>query len=443
LEELSIPYTNQKSVSSKILSPSQVSWLTPKNISPSAPMEQLLDNALKNPVNSELFRVEKMNRVAVVIADPTRLTCPFISQLLEEIDKKTNEIKIIIACGTHVIPRTDYVQRILGKEFFSKYWFKVRVSSTQNPSSRYEYIGTTSRGTEVALDKEILDVDLILSSLNVRPHYFAGWEGGSKALLPGCSSSTSTASNHAYALDYEHARELRTEGNPIREDMNEVPCLLKKSRSINYRIVDFVANVEDQAVDIKYGEPVATHELLTRTCKEIYEIKGVPSPLAITVAEGPLGRTFYQSLKACSHATGILEAKNGLKPVVVLVASLIDGMGSVTFEEELERYAHKDHECILEDLKERADQGRFNEAVEKIYRLTMDAAKRDYAVVGPDAPKELETLLEKVGIKFSRDLDEILSSLKPELLRCPVNVIPRGASSIPTSEQFSKRQSLH
>ncbi|OGD45959.1 hypothetical protein A3K70_00570 [Candidatus Bathyarchaeota archaeon RBG_16_48_13] len=429
-KDLHIDYTSEKAVFSKLISSNQISWIAPESIPPRASFHELLATALRNPINSGALKDEKAKRIALIVADATRLTCPFISQLLQLSREKTDEVEIVIACGSHKSPETDYLEKILGDDLFCKSWFRVRASSTQNPLIRYEHVGTTTRGTEVELDKELLEADLILSSMNIRAHYFAGWEGGAKALLPGCSSTKSIAQNHSYALDYEDARELKIDGNPIREDINEVPEILKKKHGITHRIVDFVANSDDQIIEIAYGEPVSTHKLLADICKSIYAVKAAPSPLAITVAEGPLGRNFYQALKACSHSINILEAKDGFRPVVILVASLVDGIGSPIFEKELERYAHMDREDIVKDLNERSEQGHFNEVVEKIYRLAMDGIKRDYITVGPEAPEELERLLRKVGIKFYRDLDDALSSLRPGLLSQHVNIIPRGASTV-------------
>ena len=175
-KDLHIDYASEKAVFSKLISPNQISWIVPESIPPRASVHELLAAALRNPINSGPLKDEKAKRIALIVADATRLTCPFISQLLQLSREKTDEVEVVIACGSHKLPETDYLKKIIGDDLFRKSWFRVRASSTQNPLIEYEHVGTTTRGTEVELDKEILDADLILSSMNIRAHYLDCFE---------------------------------------------------------------------------------------------------------------------------------------------------------------------------------------------------------------------------------------------------------------------------
>jgi nickel-dependent lactate racemase len=261
----------------------------------------------------------------------------------------------------------------------------------------------------------------------VRPHYFAGWEGGAKALLPGCSNLETIAKNHSYVIGNPNARELIVEGNPVREDMNEVASIVE-AQGIKYRIADFVPNLDDEPVLIKYGEPVQTHLELTRFGKSLYTAETKPFSLVVTVAWGYSGENLFQAFKAYHLASNAAKADRERKSKVILVASLREGIGSETFSKEMIRYAGVEPKQILEDLKERAGRGEFNETLQKINRIAMDLEKTDLAVVSPEAPKEVEKLLEESGITFSRDLDEIL---KLWLHIDSVLVIPYGSFTIP------------
>src|SRR5438046_10288339 len=168
--------------------------------------------------------------------------------MINLIEPKTDDIKIIFACGTHVPADMSFIRNILGDEIYRKYEKGIRVSSTQNPSSKYEWIGVTGRGTPVELNKELFDRDLLISSLNVQPHYFAGYEGGAKALLPGCSGLKTITINHGNVIGNPGCHELMIQGKLQREEMNEVPRRIKDIISNTNRNLDLVVNQDGSLV---------------------------------------------------------------------------------------------------------------------------------------------------------------------------------------------------
>jgi len=429
-EAVSIPYDKDRFVHSETLSSKKVCWVFPRDVPAAESVEKLVEEAFNNPINSKKLDEEKTESAAIVVSDNARVHTPFLQLLVKKMETKTDNIKILIASGTHAVPEIEFVEKLAGKELLAKFWYKVRNSSTQNPLSKYEFVEVTSRGTEVELNKEILECDFILSSLCVRPHYFAGWEGGAKALVPGCASLKTVSKNHSLSVGNPNARELIVKGNPIREDINEVPSMLKKEKGIEYRIMDFVPNVDDVPALVGYGEPMATHQTLIEYSQSIYAVKAQPAQLVIAVAEMPLGQNFYQALKACAHATNIVKLNNDPKPVTILVASMKNGVGSKTFEREMRTYMNMEPHEVIKQLKQRAAAGDFNETLQKINRLAIDQQFRDYVVVSPDAPSDLRAFLNNVGVTFYKELDDALRSLKPELL-ADVLILPRGSSTVP------------
>jgi len=429
-ETVSIEYDKDRFVHSKILSPKSTRWVFPREVPATKPVERLVEEAFNNPINSKRFDDEKIESAAILVSDNTRVHTPYLQLLVRKLEAKTDEVKIVIASGTHVVPEIDFVEKVAGRELLTKFWYKIRNSSTQNPLSKYEFVGVTSRGTIVELNKEILECDFILSSLCVRPHYFAGWEGGAKALVPGCASLRTVSKNHSLSVGNMDSKELIIKGNPVREDMNEVPSLLKKERGIEHRIIDFVPNKDDIPVLVGYGEAKEAHQTLADYSQSIYAVKAQPAALVIAVAEMPLGQNFYQALKACSHATNIVKPNNHPKSVTILVASMKNGIGSKTFEKEMRTYSGMEPKEVLEKLKERAAAGDFNEALEKVNRLAVDKPLRDYLVVSPEAPSDLKAFWNNVGVTYYEELDDAIESLKPELLT-DVLIISNGCSTVP------------
>jgi nickel-dependent lactate racemase len=246
---------------SKLLTPERIKWVQ-ANPLPSKPLDLAFKEALATPVGAKPFDREKCWSPGIIVSDYTRKYSPFISRLISMIEPKTDDIKIIFAGGSHVPSDSDFMKKVLGEETYQRYQKSIRVSATKNPASKYEWIGVTSRGTPVELNKEIFDRDLLISTLNVQPHYFAGYEGGSKALLPGCSGLKTITTNHGYVIGNSNCRELVVKGNPLREDMNEVPGVLREFMKIEHRILDFVLNQDSSMVKAAYGDPNAAHQQL-------------------------------------------------------------------------------------------------------------------------------------------------------------------------------------
>jgi len=417
----------------KLLSPERIRWVEPAPL-PSRPLDLAFRDALATPVGAKPFEREKCWSPAIIVADYTRKHSPFISQLVGMIEPKTDDIKIIFAGGSHVPSDSDFMRKVVGEDIYKRYQKSIRVSATRNPASRYEMIGMTSRGTPVELNKELFDRDLLVSTLNVQPHYFAGYEGGSKALLPGCSGLKTITTNHGYVIGNPNCRELVLSGNPVREDMNEVPRVLRESMKIEHRILDFVLNQDGSLVKAGYGDPGLAHlELAEKFSRRAHVASAAASPLVLTVADGPTGRNLYQALKATAFASNLTVAGHQPKSAVILIASLEDGVGGDAFRSEMEMYSGIEPSKVIEDLKKRTKAGKVTEASQKPNRLALDDARTDFLVVSPKAPAAVEQLLAKTRIRFFRTIDEALGSLDRRLWERDVAVLPHGSSTVPVA----------
>src|SRR6266516_6096893 len=398
---------------SKLLTPDRLRYVQASPL-PSKPVDVAFKEAMAFPIGTKPFEREKAWSPAIILGDSTRKPSPFIRQLISLIEVKTDDIKIIFACGTHVPADPNFVRKILGEEICKKYEKNIRVSSTQNPSSKYEWIGVTSRGTPVELNKELFDRDLLISTLNVQPHYFAGYEGGAKALLPGCSGLKTITTNHGYVIGNPNCRELAIKGNPTRDDMNEVPTVLREFMKIEHRILDFVLNQDGTLVKAAYGDPSLAHQQLAENySRRAHSVTSRPSALVVTVADGPAGTNLYQALKAATFGVGLVIPSHQPKSTVMLLASLETGIGGDAFKTEMETYGKMEPEMVVEDLKKRAKLGKVTEASQKPNRFSLDANKTDFVVISPQAPSPVEELWSKTRIKFFRSIDDALRTLDP------------------------------
>ncbi len=415
----------------KLLSPEKIRWVQPSPM-PAKPLDMAFKEALATPIGAKPFEREKCWSPGIIISDYTRKYSPFVSRLINLIEPKTDDIKIIFGGGTHVPSDSDFHKKVLGEDLYNRYQKSIRVSSTKNPASKYEWIGRTSRDTPVELNKELFDRDLLISTLNIQPHYFAGYEGGAKALLPGCSGLKTITTNHGYVLGNPNCRELVIKGNTTREDMNEVPGVLKEFMKIEHRVLDFVLNQDGSMTRAAYGDPNLAHqELAEKYSRRVHAISAAPSPLVATVADGPTGRNLYQALKAATFASNLAAPNHEPKSKVVLLASLEDGIGGDAFKQEMETYGRMEPAMVIEDLKKRAKVGKVTEASQKPNRLALDDARTDFMVVSPKAPGAVEDLLSKTKIRFFRTIDDALASLDKRLYEREVAVLPHGSSTVP------------
>ncbi len=418
---------------SKRLTPDKLRYVQ-ANPLPTKPVDLAFREAMATPIAAKPFERERCWSPAIILSDSTRKQSPFIRQLINLIEPKTDDIKIIFACGTHVPADQTFILKILGEDIYRKYEKSIKVSSTQNPSSKYEWIGVTGRGTPVELNKELFDRDLLISSLNVQPHYFAGYEGGAKALLPGCSGLKTITTNHGYVIGNPNCRELMIKGNPLREDVNEVPGILKEYMKIEHRIIDFVYNQNGTLVKAAYGDPNLAHQQLAENfSRRAHTVQSRPSPLVLARADGPMGQNLYQALKASAFATGLISKEDQPKPAVILLATLENGIGSDAFRKEMETYGKMEPSAILEDLKKRAKAGKVTEASQKPNRFALDDPKADFLVVSPNAPSVVEELLSKTRIRFYREIDDALKSVDSKLYERDVAVLPYGSATVPIS----------
>ncbi len=416
---------------SKLLTPNKLRYVQPNPL-PSKSLDQAFREAMAAPIGTRPFEREKCWSPAVIIGDPTRQPSPFIRQLIGQIEAKTDDIKIICASGTHTPPNPEFVRRVLGEDIYNLYEKSIKISSTKNPTSKYEWIGVTSRGTPVELNKELFDRDLLISTLNVQPHYFAGYEGGAKALLPGCAGLKTITANHGYVIGEPNCRELVLNGNPLREDMNEVPGILREFMKIEHRILDFVLNQDGTIVKGAYGDPILAHQQLAENySRRAHCVQSQPSALVVSIADGPLGRNLYQALKASTFAAGLVIPDHQPKSTVILLASLEEGIGGEAFTIEMETYAKLEPDRVIEDLKKRAKVGKVTEASQKPNRLAMEDSRSDFIIVSPKAPAAVEELLAKTRLRFYRNIDDALRPLDASMYERDVAIIPYGSSTVP------------
>lgn len=286
--------------------------------------DTLLRNALAWPIGTPRLRelVPPGQQVVIVTSDMTR-PCPsdrLLPPILDELAMAgipDNDITIVIALGLHRPMTEAEMETAVGPGVYS------RVQVVNHDPDDTVYLGVTSAGTPVEIFRPVVEADVRICVGNLELHYFAGYSGGAKAVLPGCASRATLNANHAMMVRPEAAAG-RLDGNPLRADLEEGTAILG---------VDFILNVVmdgHRIVGAVAGDVTAAHR---RGC-ELVAARGIveierPADVVLVSAGGhPKDLNLYQAQKAMDNAA--YAARDG--GALILVAECPEGLGSQTFE---------------------------------------------------------------------------------------------------------------
>jgi nickel-dependent lactate racemase len=294
----------------------------------------VIRHALQNPIGTkklkEIVKSKKDAEIVIVVDDHTRdaPTEKMLDCLIEEIGHR-DRITLLVACGTHAPPNEGDLKTILGKH---RSHFDILIHNCD--ADDLVYVGTTSRGTPVSLNRTYVDADIKILTGDITLHYYAGFGGGRKSILPGISSHSSINRNHALLVD-EDAKIANIDNNPVHLDMCE---------AASYAPPDFVLNVVADAsgnlIDAYAGEMNAVFLKGADAAKDLYLRKTTNLFDVLLVSAGgfPKDRNLYQATKAIENCFRVIVPGGKL----ILVAESREGIGDSYFEEWMDKYARRE-----------------------------------------------------------------------------------------------------
>ncbi|MFW3147275.1 MAG: nickel-dependent lactate racemase, partial [Thermoplasmatota archaeon] len=360
--------------------------------------------------------IDKAENIALIVNDRNRPTPTYLLMryLLEEMPDILEKIKkVFIATGTHKEPTEDDLRTILG-DSYSELIQKVHIHRAKD-SEAHKHYGKTARGTPLFFDREMEDHDLYVFLNSVEPHYFAGFTGGRKSIIPGMAYYGTVEWNHQFALD-AGSKPLGLEGNPVHEDMVEAAEIyLEDKEHISIQMVQGPGRILTgvHVGDIFGSFNEAVENARKQFCLPVNKLYDI----VVTVAKPPMDRTLYQAQKAIEN--GKLALKDG--GVLVLLAECGEGIGASKFWELLTM--DPDPNVILDTIDRGYVLGYHKAA--KIVQLHKRATIM--AVTGIPAGE-----LAKGFIGGFVDLDEALSAAKDITgTDASILVIPDGTVTVP------------
>jgi len=294
--------------------------------SSSAVESEIIRRALNKPIESELLQhmASKKKKICIVVSDYTRATpnktlIPPIIEALKGSGRKTGDISILVANGLHKPASQGVLKEFLGEEIVEE--FEVVNHDAENEENLI-YLGETSFGTKVLVNRLIDESDLVVLTGLIEPHFFAGYSGGRKAILPGVAGKETIFANHSYGMIvHPLSRYGVLDGNPIHEDMVEAAKML---RSRTY-LVNVVIDKRHKVIGAFAGDVFKAHVEGVNFLNKYVKVN-VPSKADIVITSNggyPLDRDLYQTVKGM--ATGELIVKKG--GAIVVFAECIDGVG--------------------------------------------------------------------------------------------------------------------
>jgi lactate racemase len=318
--------------------------ILPKDIVHPEQTQALIKKALENPMGTDrLSEIAKSgDRVAIVVDDYTR-PCPnkeLLLPVLEELKLagvNDSDVIVIVASGTHKPPSFDMVKDIVGDKVFRNY----TVISNDSVNGEFLSVGKSKRGNNIEVLKDYVDADIKILLGDIEYHYFAGYGGTRKSILPGISSNNTIQNNHKLMFE-EHARTGVLKDNPIHLEMNEAMHFVGCDFALSV-----VLNSSHRIIDAWAGRPESVLDAGVKLVDEMYKRQvEKKSDIIVVSADGhPHDIDLYQSIKALHNSMHVLNEKG----VVILVAECINGHGSQMYVDWLKN--HKNSKEVEASLK--------------------------------------------------------------------------------------------
>ena len=317
--------------------------------------EALVLEALRNPVESPgLAQLAKGKKKVVLIASdhtrpvPSRIIVP---GMLQEIRRGNPEaqITILIATGCHRTTTREELLAKFGKEICDRE--SIVIHDCDDEDMLVE-LGTLPSGGKCVVNRLAVEADLLVAEGFIEPHFFAGFSGGRKSVLPGIAGRKTVLANHcAEFIADKNARTGVLENNPIHRDM-----LWAAEKAGLAFIVNVVLNGEKEAIFATAGHPVHAHRKGTDFLASLCQVKAEESDVVISTNGGyPLDQNLYQAVK------GMTAAESAVKQggVIIMLAKSDDGIGGEHFynqlscgkapEEIIEEFLARDRNCTEPD----------------------------------------------------------------------------------------------
>ena len=396
--------------------------LAPRHTAPSGEaQEEIVRRALASPISSPgLASLAKgKRRVLIITSDhtrpvPSRITMP---QLLAGVraGNPQAEITILIATGMHrPTTQAELLDRFGGEIVAHERIVVHRAQADEDMA----FFGTLPSGGELWLNRLVKESDLVLSEGFIEPHFFAGFSGGRKSILPGVASRKTVLYNHnARFIADPHARQGELTDNPIHRDM-----LYAAQQAKLAFILNVILDGDKRVVAAVAGDSELAHREGCRLSAEMTRVTPVVSDIAITSNGGyPLDQNVYQSVKGMTAAEACVREGGA----IIMCAALGDGHGGEAF---YRWFADRpDAAAVARDIESVPPERTHMDQWEAQILARVMGRATCFMVTG----EENRALVESMHFRWAADVDSALAQATALLGEAStVTVIPDGVGVI-------------
>jgi len=402
------------SITLNILDKNYLGTLNPKDIEELSNPIAEVKRALANPIGSKKLKelVLSKDKVIILVSDisrpaPSSILLPPILEELREAEVNNNKITIVFGLGVHRKQTEEEKKKLVGENIYNQ------IRCIDHDIEDCVKIGTTKRGNEVFIFREILKADFIIATGNLEYHYFAGFSGGAKAVAPGICSRNTIANNHKYFLD-PGAKAGNIEGNPVREEIEEIGEMV----GINF-MINAILNSHKKIVKVLAGDVTKAHREGAKYIDDMFrvEIDELADIVIISPGGYPKDIDLYQTHKAMENAS-LAVKKDG---IIIVAGECKDGLGEGKFAQALNGKLLPQE--LIEELKKNFVLGRHKAS--RVAKIHLDS--EIYLV-----SNLTDEIKKKLFIKNYSSLEEAFSNaIKVQGEEAKVLVIPYGSSTLP------------
>jgi len=352
--------------------------------------------ALRDPIGTKRLEeiCEGKKNCVIVVDDHTRNTPTkkMVGALLETLGGKMDEIKVIFATGTHRSPRRDEIRSILGKKIMEV----VKIESHDcDDEGNLVYLGRTSFKTPVYINRTYLSSEIKIITGDISLHYYAGFGGGRKSILPGLAGRETIKKNHSLLLDSK-AFMGNLDGNPVHLDMMEAARMPGAYPDFSLNVI---SDSKGDVLAASSGDLSLVFEELVKIAKKslVKKMDNYFDEIVVGAGGHPRDINLYQSAKALEMV------KAGVRPngKIILLAECIEGIGDETFEAWME-------ECKCLDETEDKIKGDFELGGHKAYYLRKIMNRNKVFLISSLD----DDLVERWGMIPKGSLDDLLDEIE-------------------------------
>lgn len=314
--------------------------------------DEIFKTLNESPVYSDGLEnvLKQAKRVLIILPDITRKSGAeyFISWITNILESLNKDFSFIFATGTHRKLTLDEMKSIMTEEIYTKYKNNIIIHDPDDIDA-HAYFGKTRTNTPILINKAYMEHDTIIPIASVSYHYFAGFGGGRKMIVPGIAARKTAISNHKLVLDEENKKRNRyavtgnLKNNPVHDDI--VSCVMIARAGKTFFLINTILNEKDEIVYATGGDLFMSHILATQKLRELTCIKVSKKYDAAIVSCGgfPKDINLIQAQKSLDRACKIV--KEGGK--IFFFAKCEDGYGNKDFEEFFKHKSSKEMFDIL------------------------------------------------------------------------------------------------